>query len=151
MDYRLFFNRRADSVARDLVGRSIVRNMGSQQIVGTIVETGAYEGGNETASRSGMKYVPGTIFLMPYRNTELFNLSTGKPKEASCVELREIIIQNKRIVGAGRITDALKAHGLDGVFVGDEIRLIGNPVVKDQVKSKEGKSDNCLGYFYLGR
>ena len=149
MDYHKFFGRKADRVAKDLLGRSILRITNKGSTSARIVETGAYEEG-ETPSREGMKYSPGTIFLMSYRGTYLFNIATGKRGYPSCVEIREIALHDKKISGSGKVSKFFDiGSDLDGILLGEAIKIIGENVDKYKIKKVKGRSDNCIGYFFI--
>ena len=149
MDYHKFFGRKVDIVAKDLLGRSILRITNKGNTAAKIIETGAYEEG-ETPSREGMKYAPGTIFLMPYRSTYLFNIATDKRGYPSCVEIREIALHDKIISGSGKVSKFFDiGPDLDGIVLGEEIKIIGENVDKSKIKKIKGKSDNCIGYFLI--
>jgi len=149
MDQRNFFSRPSETVAIDLIGRTLERKWGRGYIEGVVKETGAYEGGNETPSRIGMKYSPGTLFLMPYRGSLFFNIATDREEYPSCVEIREVRFKNKIVTGPGAITKFLSLSDLDGSVLGDKLRIAREPVNPLLVKRTEGSSDNCLGYFSI--
>ena len=150
MDYKAFFSRSSADVAKDLLGRFIVRNSNKESIYANILETGAYEGGKETKDRMGMEYEPGRIFLMPYRGSLLFNISAGKEMHPSCVEIRKIATHNKTINGAGAASRFFKlSKSLDGVMLGEEIQILGINVVKDHILETRGGSENCVGIYTI--
>lgn len=150
MDYSRFFGRTADSVARDLLGRILVVKTPSATVFGKITETGAYEGGEETELRKGMKYGPATIFLMGYRGSDLFNIATDRKGVPSCVEVREIEIDDKKIKGSGRVSKALGVtQDLDGLVLGEKVQIAGESVDLLQIRRRRGQTDNCLGYYSI--
>ncbi len=150
MDYKALFGRSAEQVARDLIGRTIVRKLDEENYVsGMITQTGAYEGGKETKAREGMEYAPGTIFLMPFRGKYLFNIATGEEGVPSCVEIRQIQTEDKEITGSGRVTKELSALGLDGKVLGKELRISVGGVRPGFIKNIPGIAENCIGYFLL--
>jgi len=150
MDYRKFFSRDADIVAKDLLGRSLLRITEKGSTSGKIIETGAYIGGNETLSRKGMKYAPGTVFLMPYRNFCLLNIATSREGYASCVEIRQVALHNKVLKGSGKIANFFRiTKDLDGILLGKEVQIIGEPEKESNIKRISGDSDNCIGYFLM--
>ena len=150
MNYHKFFGRESEEVSRDLLGRLLVRNTDEGSTSGKITQTGAYEGGSETPTRAGMKYPPGTLFLMRYRNSYLFNIATGKRGEPSCVEVRELAFHDGRIEGSGAVTKFFEiTPDLDEILLGDEIEILGDSVEEDKVKKIKGTSSNCRGYFLI--
>jgi 3-methyladenine DNA glycosylase Mpg len=150
VNYNEFFGRGARSVARDLLGRtiSLLPNPGFH---GQILEVGAYEGSNESPSRKGMLYSPGTLFLMPFRGSEMFNISTDRKNETSCVELRRVDTPDGIISGPGAITNYFEIRGNDGVRFQDIFQLIGEPVGDSRIERVEGNSENCLGFYSIKR
>ena len=79
-----FFNRKADVVARDLLGKFIVRNINGKELKAKIVETEAYFDENDPASRAcqngdlreTMMMEPGTILVYGVHNNWLINFVT---------------------------------------------------------------------------
>jgi 3-methyladenine DNA glycosylase Mpg len=150
MDYGKFFGRKADVVAKDLLGRLLVRKTGEGAIGGQILETGAYEGGKQTPSRSGMNYAPGSIFLMPSRRSQLFNIASGKEGKPSCVEIRALSFHDGIIEGPGRISNYLNlGPEFDGVLLGKELQIRGERVSRSRITRSLGSPDNCIGYFSI--
>ncbi len=149
MNYQKFFGRKSSQVAKDLLGRIILRDTEKGSIAAKIIQTGAYEGGDPKPSREGMKYAPGKIFLMPYRSTYLLNITTDKEGVPSCVEIREVEFNNKTLKGSGKIATALKiSSNLEGKLLGKEVQIIGEPINNSKIsKLIDGCSDNCLGYY----
>ena len=150
MDYSKFFGRSSDEVARDLLGRIIVVNNPAGTMLGKVTETGAYAGGQETEQRKGMKYGPAALFLMNYRGSSLFNIATERKGYPSCVEVREIEIDEVRVKGSGKVSNALGiTQDLDGLVLGEKIQIIGEPVDSSRIRRRKGDSDNCLGYYSI--
>ena len=52
---RKFYNRDTVQVAKDLLGKTLVRKIGKQKLTGTIIETEAYKGKNDPASHASKK------------------------------------------------------------------------------------------------
>ena len=52
---RKFYNRDTVQVAKDLLGKTLVRKIGKQKLTGIIIETEAYKGKNDPASHSSKK------------------------------------------------------------------------------------------------
>jgi 3-methyladenine DNA glycosylase Mpg len=150
MNYEEFFGREARSVARDLLGRGLVL-LDNPSFHGQILEVGAYEGSNESPSRKGMLYAPGTLFLMPFRGIEMFNVSTDRKNEASCVELRKIHTPDGIIKGPGAITNYFEIRGNDGARFRDLFQLIGEPVGSSRIERNDGTVQNCSGIYSIKR
>ena len=152
MNYRRFFGRRADEVARDLVGRLLVRNTEKGSTSARILEVGAYEGGKDIQARQGMLYAPGSIFLMPYRGGRLFNIATDRVMYPSCVEIRKVATHNKTIKGSCAVANFfLITPDLDGILLGEEIQILGEAVDKSKIIMAKGYAPNCLGYFLINK
>ena len=150
MNYRKFFGRKSEEVAKDLLGKLLLKTTDTGSTSGRIIQTGAYECGNETPSREGMKYAPGTLFLMPYRGSSLLNIATDERGFPSCVEIREIAFHDGKITGSGAVAKFFEIGAdLDGILLGDEIQIIGEPVDRSKVKKIHGAVDNCIGYFLI--
>lgn len=149
MDYKRFFNRKSEEVAKDLLGRFLIRNTAKGTTAGRIIETGAYEGGKETPSREGMKYAPGSIFLMPFRGNYFLNIATDKENYPSCVEIRKVAFHNKVVKGPGATTNYLNIKkNLDGILLGEELQ-ISEDKVGEKIKKVKTGPENCLGYFSI--
>lgn len=147
-DYAKFFNRNSEEVAQDLLGRIILRVSDRGASGAQISATGAYNGVNSITPRKGMNYTPGTIFLMPWRGSYLFNITTENEGSPSCVEVREISFHDRRIIGSGKITNELQLN-LDGVVLGNEVKIIGEAAGYNRIRKTKGVADNCLGYFKI--
>jgi 3-methyladenine DNA glycosylase Mpg len=149
MNHKNFFARSSEEVAKDLLGRLIIRSTPTGTTSGRIIETGAYEGGSETPSRKGMKYSPGSIFLMPFRGNYFLNISTDRKDYASCVEIRKVDFNDRVVGGSGAVSSYLNIKkNLDGVLLGEELQISDDKTAGKIKKIKEG-SDNCLGYFSI--
>ena len=146
MNYRQFFERKADVVAKDLLGRVLMTNKG---FTGQIVQTSAYEDDNDTPTRQGMLYVPGTIFLMRYRGSEMFNIATDGEGFPSCVEIRQLASPDGRITGSGKITKYLGLNGTDGMPLKDLVQILGEPVGSSRILREEGSAENCIGVYSI--
>jgi DNA-3-methyladenine glycosylase len=95
-----FFLRDAGVVARDLLGCTLVRDLDGNMLKGKIVETEAYFGAGDPASRAyggrikeinrWMWEEGGISFVYMVHNNYLFNLITGRKGEPSGVLIRAI-------------------------------------------------------------
>lgn len=149
-DYKDFFGRSSDKVARDLIGRLLIRTSSKGITAGKITEVGAYEGGKEMPSRNGMKYAPGCLYLMSRRGNQLFNIATDREGFASCVEIREMSFHDRVVHGPGAISKYLEiTKDLDGIYFGFELQISEEIADRTRIKIFPGESDNCLGYFTL--
>lgn len=137
-----FFARDPAQVAQDLLGCILVRKLNKRILKGKIVETEAYYGLRDPASRAYkgktklaelMWGSPGTIFIYMVHNNWLFNIVTGRKNQPSAVLIRAVeplegidYMKRKRgtsemkklTSGPGKFTRAFgltktKYHGLD--------------------------------------
>ena len=97
---RRFYRRPALAVARDLIGRVLVRTSGGQRASGRILETEAYGGSRDRASHSSRGRTPRTepmfwegghayVYLV-YGMHLCFNVVTGEEGVAAAVLIRAI-------------------------------------------------------------
>jgi DNA-3-methyladenine glycosylase len=108
-----FFDRPADIVARDLVGRTLVRRMGAKRIALPITETEAYLGPHDLAShaargrtvRTEVMYGPsGTLYVyLVYGLHWMLNVVTGPAGYPAAVLIRGA----GSFSGPGRLARAL--------------------------------------------
>lgn len=120
-----FFNRPAAKVARDLVGKAVVRQRGEETRSFTITETEAYEGAHDLAchssrgrtARTEVMFGPGGRFYI-YRIYGLhwmLNIVTGDANEAAAVLVRGV----EGVSGPGRVAAALQVdaslRGLEAI------------------------------------
>jgi len=95
---RDFFSRGPDEVARNLLGKVIVRKVGNKVLRAKIVETEAYFDEEDPASRAvqngdlrkTMEMKPGTILVYGVHNNWLVNFVTGREGHASAVLVRAV-------------------------------------------------------------
>jgi len=150
MHYQQFFSRPAGEVAPDLLGRLLTATTEKKVITGRILETGAYQEGNEIPSRAGMKYPPGTIFLMPHRGFLLFNIATAREGYPSCIEIRRVAFEDRTVNGPGAASKAFGiTNDLDGILLGEQVQITGERIEQSLIVRQDGKADNCLGYFSI--
>ncbi len=126
-----FYERDPEAVARDLLGKKLVRRLGRSNLEGLIVETEAYFGLKDPASRAfhGLKYynrwmwdIPGVVFIYNVHNNWMFNVVAHETREIGAVLIRaleplrglEIMKANRGVrdirlltSGPGRLTKAL--------------------------------------------
>lgn len=112
-----FFNRNAEIVARELLGKVIVRRVGDEERKARIVETEAYFDENDPASRAcqngdlkeTMMMEAGTILVYGVHNNWLVNFVTDEKGVASAVLIRAAEPLNfyDNCRGPGLLTKAL--------------------------------------------
>ncbi|MBD3247295.1 hypothetical protein GF378_01610 [Candidatus Pacearchaeota archaeon] len=116
-----FFERNADAVARDLLGKEIVRETKDGKIMrARIVETEAYFDENDPASRAcqngdlreTMKMDAGTLLVYGIHTNWMLNFVTGKREKAEAVLIRAIEPLNfdLRCSGPGLLTKSLEIN-----------------------------------------
>jgi DNA-3-methyladenine glycosylase len=115
-----FFQRKADLVARDILGKILIRKLKGKILKAKIVETEAYFDENDPASRAckngdlreTMQMKPGTILVYGVHNNWLINFVTGKEKEASAVLIRALqpLNFNYNCSGPGLLTKSLQIN-----------------------------------------
>ncbi len=88
-----FFLREAEVVARELLGKILIRKLDGKEMKARIVETEAYYDENDPASRAvqngdlreTMKMKGGTILVYGIHNNWMFNFVTGENGKAEAV------------------------------------------------------------------
>jgi DNA-3-methyladenine glycosylase len=113
------------TLARDLIGRSLVVNGTGHQTAGVIVETEAYGGAEDPASHAAFRPggraaamfgPPGTVYVYSaYGVYPCFNIVTGAEGTASAVLVRGVWLEAGAVVtsGPGRLTRAMGITGDD--------------------------------------
>ena len=129
---RGFFCRDPVIVARELLGKLLVRELEGKRLSGIVVETEAYLGRNDRASHGfGGKRSPsmwplysgcGLLYIYPVHGYSMLNVTTGPPDEPTAVLIRalepvegvKLMMRNRgsddirRLCsGPGRLTKAL--------------------------------------------
>ena len=148
----LFYRRDTAVVAQGLLGKTVVRKLGQQTLKGVIVETEAYYGDRDPASRAyrGRKNYntpmfddPGRLFIYMVHGWWLLNVSAHEPGEVGAVLIRGLepidgipVMEENRGVedlhnltsGPGKLMKALDVtkalHGLDVTEGSAELTII---------------------------
>jgi len=127
---RSFYTRPTLKVAKDLLGKYIVRKIGKRKLEGMIIETEAYIGPKDKASHAyGGKITPrnkaeyfigGHIYIyLVYGMYWQLNISTYKSGKPECVLIRALDSNLKGIAdGPGKLCRYLK---LDKSFYGEDL------------------------------
>ena len=151
-----FYERDPEIVARELLGKILIRKNKDKALRGIIVETEAYYGSDDPASRAykGVKNYnslmwgePGRIFIYNVHRYWMLNIVAHKPHETGAVLIRAIepiegikIMKSNRPVeklydltnGPGKLTVALKIDkSLNGVYVTShesEVFIVNNEI-----------------------
>jgi len=97
---REFFEREPHIVARELLGKIIVRKIGEEKLKGIIVETESYFGEDDPASRAykkknmnfykRMASIPGTLLVYMVHNNWLLNIVSHREGEVGAVLIRAV-------------------------------------------------------------
>lgn len=163
-----FYERSPEIVARELLGKILVRKLGKTLLTGKIVETEAYFGREDPASRAclsekweeKLRREPGRVFVYMVHNNWMLNIIAHKPNEVGAVLIRaleplqgiEEMIRNRKkknikelCSGPGKLTQALKIDkNLDNIPVFLEKSGL---VVIDAEKIKE---ENIVKAYRIG-
>ena len=109
-----FFGRNADTVARDLIGKALVREQAGTRTSYMITETEAYLGEHDLASHSArgrtqrtevMFGPPGVLYIyLVYGMHWMINVVTGAPEHAAAVLIRSA----GPFTGPGRLARGLQ-------------------------------------------
>lgn len=112
-----FFNRKAETVAKELLGKILVRKMDGRELKTKIVETEAYYGSKDPASRAFKKTEmskvmfakAGTLFIYNVHKYLMFNIVTEAENKAGAVLIRALEPLNFKanLSGPGRLTQVL--------------------------------------------
>ena len=118
-----FFERPTLQVARDLIGKSLVRRIGRTPILAMITETEAYIGENDlacharfgrTARNSVMYGAAGVWYVyLIYGMHWMLNVVTEKEDKPAAVLIRAAAINRsgENLCGPGKVTKGLKVNG----------------------------------------
>ncbi len=156
-----FFERSADTVARDLIGRKVRTGLDGGRGL-EVVETGAYEGETRTTGE-GFYHEPGNIYIhnLPggYNTLAVSTESSEKPsvvafragleEEAGLGDFRTLLD------GPGNFSEYLGVtKEYDGVCTdSDRLWIEGEPVEDDLVDftspEDENMAENCIGCYQL--
>ena len=165
---RRFYERDPEVVAKDLLGKIIVRKLDNNILSGMIVETEAYYGPGDPASRAydGMKNFnrpmwldPGVAFIYNVHKYWMFNVVAHEPGGVGAVLIRavepldgvEIMMKNRGVYdelieltsGPGRSTVAFK---IDKSLNGTDLTSDENPIyIADNKVQLEISSSKRIG------
>lgn len=139
---REFYERDPEFVAKELLGKKVIRKLGKNLLEGIVVETEAYYGLHDPASRAyhGIKNYnkpmwadPGRAFIYNVHKYWMFNIVAHEPNQIGAVLIRaleptkgtEIMKKNKPVKnffnltnGPGKLTIALEINkNLNGIPV----------------------------------
>ncbi len=145
--HKRFFNRNSEIVAKDLLGKILVRKINGREMKVMIVETEAYFDEMDPASRARqngdlretMKMEAGTILVYGVHNNWLFNVVTDKENVPSAVLIRaaEPLNFNGNCKGPGLFTRTLEINKnlhKKNIFLDKEIEILDNNIDYEIVK-----------------
>ena len=126
---REFFERPTLKVARDLLGKVLVRRTKERRLRALISETEAYIGETDLASharfgrtkRNAVMYGPGGVWYvyLVYGIHWLLNAVTERQNRPEAVLIRSAVLMDSgRVLGPGGLTKVL---GIDGAFTGKSV------------------------------
>ena len=160
-----FYERDPEIVAKELLGKILIRRFNSSILKGIIVETEAYYGLKDPASRAfrgkkkynlPMWWEPGIVFIYNVHKYWMFNVVAHKPTKVGAVLVRaiepivgvEIMKKNRSLVdlvkltnGPGKLTLAMNINkilnGLDVTSKGGSVAISeGSKTVVDIESSR---------------
>jgi len=108
-----FYARRPDAVAVELLGKMLVRILNGVTVRGVIIETEAYFGPEDPASRArhrrgrlaeAMKGPPGYTLVYGIHRQWLLNVVAHAEGEAGAVLVRSLKTESGEVRGPGRVT-----------------------------------------------
>jgi len=144
-----FYSRDPETVSKELLGKRLVKRLSDTFLEGTIVETEAYYGMDDPASRAyhGVKNYnepmwgePGRVFIYNVHNNWMFNVVAHKPNQVGAVLIRAVqptrgidfMEKNRKVEnplnltnGPGKLT---KAFGIDKSLLGVQVTSLRNEV-----------------------
>jgi DNA-3-methyladenine glycosylase len=161
-----FFRRNPKVVAIDLLGKILVRKIDDKTLEGMIVETEAYFGQDDPASRAfhGKKNYnkemweePGKIFIYNVHNNWMFNIVAHEENKVGAVLIRAVhplkgieeMMKNRRVKdireltsGPGKLTKAFK---IDKSFNGKFLSPENSIYIEDKGIKVEFDSSHRIG------
>jgi DNA-3-methyladenine glycosylase len=161
---RKFYTRSTLEVAKDLLGKHIVRKEGNKKLVGKIIETEAYIGPQDKAShsyrgkitqRNRAEYLTGGhiyIYLV-YGMYWQMNVSTSKEGKPECVLIRAIEPENDDISLANGPGKFCRYFKLDRSFYGEDLtksKRIWLEYPSKKIKTSQILATKRIGIDYAG-
>jgi len=157
---RTFYIKPTLEVAKDLLGKYIVRKIGGKEISGKIIETEAYIGpqdkashafGGKVTSRNKAEYLTGGhiyIYLV-YGMYWQLNISTAGAGKPECVLIRALDL-DKIADGPGKVCRYLK---LDKSFYTEDLTKSKRIWLEDRgekIKPSQIRTTKRIGIYYAG-
>ena len=147
-----FFERDSEEVAKELLGKKLVRLNNGKLLEGIISETGAFLGeSRDKQNGDGMYNAAGKIYMMPYRGLNFLNVGTDSRGIPSVVHISGLLLPDKTIYGPGKLTKELL---IDSKF--DNRSINGQELwIEDMGLScgysikRQGLAKNCIAYYQM--
>lgn len=150
-----FFARDPRSVAKELIGRHLVREIGESRTVGMITEAGAFRGGN----RRGLRYGPGMIYVAifqgGYPTLCIGTDSEGTPSVVTVRKAYPVEGFTETIDGSGDLSRVFRIDkDLDNTSINERpLYIAGEGLEESRVTfispDMEKMAPNCLGYYRM--
>jgi DNA-3-methyladenine glycosylase len=154
-----FFERPTLGVARDLLGKVLVRQIGKRRLAALITETEAYIGERDLAcharfgktKRNAVMYGPGGVWYvyLIYGMYWLLNIITERENRPAGVLIRSAILTDSgRVLGGpGKLTKTLR---IDGAFYGRSVTSDGLFVEDRGIRPHRIERTPRIGISYAG-
>lgn len=161
ISYRLsnaFFRKPTLRVAKNLLGKTLVRKWRGRIIKGTVTETEAYVGPEDRASHASrgrtkrtevMFGEPGTIYVyLIYGMYYCLNIVTEEKDYPAAVLIRGVRIKNQELSGPGKVTKYFYIDkSLNHKSLGKKTGLW----IEEGIKVKRIKTGKRIGVDYAGK
>ena len=156
-----FFSRKAEIVAKELLGKVLVRRIGKKELRVRIVETEAYYDEKDPASRACkggdlrrvMMEEAGKILVYGVHNNWLINFITGEKGKAEAVLIRagEPLNFQDKTKGPGLLCKSLGIDkSLHGKEIGEEIWLEEFGIKDGEGEKEKGGKFEIVESFRIG-
>ena len=124
-----FFARDTEKVARELMRKYLVREIGGKTIYGEIIRVAAYRG-EERRDTKSILYLPGKIYMYPFRGHHILNISTEDKGIPACVLIYQIKKDGEEL-GPIKLVKELKiTKEFDGLSIAGEELYIDDFIVE---------------------
>ncbi len=153
-----FFERDSESVARDILGKSLVNERPNKAtLYARIQEVGAWEGTKNNMSKKTL-YAPGTAFILTSYGKNIFGISTEDVGINSCVTFLGAEIRDKSRIrdyanGPGNLAKLMEIDKeYDGVPLNfTSLWIGGDSISQKEVLSKKLTRDSeaLINRFYF--
>jgi DNA-3-methyladenine glycosylase len=155
---RSFFTRSALTVAKDILGKSIVRVYRGKKIAGKIVEVEVYYSvrdrashafGGKVTKRNQAEYLQGghVYIYLVYGMHWQFNISTGPAGHPECLLIRAVEFKERAGSGPGKFCKAFK---LNKSFYGEDLTTSKRLWLENSTEKVKVKRGPRIGIDYAG-